>query len=114
MVKKDSVENETKQKPRWRYVDPSERKVKNPKKAIKDIFVYFKKYLWYFSIAVLCAVVSSILALIGPGYLSDMTNLIVAGLWSEIDIDWIINLWIINCYILILFNIFFGNDKSKK
>ena len=95
MVKKDSVENETKQKPRWRYVDPSERKVKNPKKAIKDIFVYFKKYLWYFSIAVLCAVVSSILALIGPSYLSDMTNLIVAGLWSEIDIDWIINLWII-------------------
>ena len=99
MVKKDSVEDKNEwrqqQKPRWRYVDPSQRKVKDPKKAIKNIFVYFKKYIPFFSIAVFCAIASSILALIGPSYLSDMTDLIVEWLWAEIDLDWIIHIWII-------------------
>lgn len=103
MVKKDSVENENRQDQKqqwpkwrwWRYVDPSQRTVKNPKKAIKDIFIYFKKYLPFFSIAVLCAIVSSILALVWPTYLSKITNLIVDWLWSEIDLDWIIKFWII-------------------
>ena len=99
MVKKDSVEDKNEwrqqQKPRWRYVDPSQRKVKDPKKAIKNIFIYFKKYIPFFSIAVFCAIASSILALIGPSYLSDMTDLIVEWLWAEIDLDWIIHIWII-------------------
>ena len=98
MVKKDSVEDKNEwrqQKPRWRYVDPSQRKVKDPKKAIKNIFVYFKKYIPFFSIAVFCAIASSILALIGPSFLSDMTDLIVEWLWAEIDLDWIIHIWII-------------------
>ena len=99
MVKKDSAEDKNEwrqqQKPRWRYVDPSQRKVKDPKKAIKNIFVYFKKYIPFFSIAVFCAIASSILALIGPSYLSDMTDLIVEWLWAEIDLDWIIHIWII-------------------
>ncbi len=99
MVKKDSAEDKNEwrqqQKPRWRYVDPSQRKVKDPKKAIKNIFVYFKKYIPFFSIAVFCAIASSILALIGPSYLSDMTDLIVEWLWTEIDLDWIIHIWII-------------------
>ena len=99
MVKKDSAEDKNEwrqqQKSRWRYVDPSQRKVKDPKKAIKNIFVYFKKYIPFFSIAVFCAIASSILALIGPSYLSDMTDLIVEWLWAEIDLDWIIHIWII-------------------
>ena len=99
MVKKDSVEDKNEwrqqQKSRWRYVDPSQRKVKDPKKAIKNIFVYFKKYIPFFSIAVFCAIASSILALIGPSFLSDMTDLIVEWLWAEIDLDWIIHIWII-------------------
>lgn len=99
MVKKDSVEDKNEwrqqQKPRWRYVDPSQRKVKDPKKAIKNIFIYFKKYIPFFSIAVFCAIASSILALIGPSFLSDMTDLIVEWLWAEIDLDWIIHIWII-------------------
>ena len=99
MVKKDSAEDKNEwrqqQKPRWRYVDPSQRKVKDPKKAIKNIFIYFKKYIPFFSIAVFCAIASSILALIGPSYLSDMTDLIVEWLWAEIDLDWIIHIWII-------------------
>ena len=103
MVKKDMVDNDTSEKdnkgrrpgPWWRYVDPSKRSVKNPKKAIKDIFTYFKKYLPLFSVAIICAIVSSILSLIGPSYLSDMTNLIVDWLWSDIDMDWVIKIWII-------------------
>ena len=99
MVKKDSAEDKNEwrqqQKSRWRYVDPSQRKVKDPKKAIKNIFIYFKKYIPFFSIAVFCAIASSILALIGPSYLSDMTDLIVEWLWAEIDLDWIIHIWII-------------------
>lgn len=103
MVKKDMADKEIPEKenkgrrpwPGWRYVDPSKRTVKNPKKAIKDIFIYFKKYLPFFSIAVLCAILSSILSLVGPTYLKDMTNLIVDWLWSSIDMDWVIRIWII-------------------
>ena len=103
MVKKDMADKEVLEKdnrgrqpwPRWRYVDPSKRTVKNPKKAIKDIFIYFKKYLPLFSIAVICAILSSILSLVGPSYLKDMTNLIVDWLWSNIDMDWVIKIWII-------------------
>ena len=106
MVKKDSAEDKNEwrqqQKSRWRYVDPSQRKVKDPKKAIKNIFVYFKKYIPFFSIAVFCAIASSILALIGPSYLSDMTDLIVEWLWAEIDLDWIIHIWIILAILYLL------------
>lgn len=106
MVKKDSAEDKNEwrqqQKSRWRYVDPSQRKVKDPKKAIKNIFVYFKKYIPFFSIAVFCAIASSILALIGPSYLSDMTDLVVEWLWAEIDLDWIIHIWIILAILYLL------------
>ena len=106
MVKKDSAEDKNEwrqqQKSRWRYVDPSQRKVKDPKKAIKNIFVYFKKYIPFFSIAIFCAIASSILALIGPSYLSDMTDLIVEWLWAEIDLDWIIHIWIILAILYLL------------
>ena len=106
MVKKDSAEDKNEwrqqQKSRWRYVDPSQRKVKDPKKAIKNIFVYFKKYIPFFSIAVFCAIASSILALMGPSYLSDMTDLIVEWLWAEIDLDWIIHIWIILAILYLL------------
>ena len=105
MVKKDSAEDKNEwrqQKSRWRYVDPSQRKVKDPKKAIKNIFVYFKKYIPFFSISVFCAIASSILALIGPSYLSDMTDLIVEWLWAEIDLDWIIHIWIILAILYLL------------
>ena len=106
MVKKDSAEDKNEwrqqQKSRWRYVDPSQRKVKDPKKAIKNIFVYFKKYIPFFSIAVFCAIASSILALIGPSYLSDMTDLIVEWLWAEIDLDWIIHIWVILAILYLL------------
>ena len=103
MVKKDMADKEVLEKdnrgrqpwPRWRYVDPSKRTVKNPKKAIKDIFIYFKKYLPLFSVAVICAILSSILSLIGPSYLKDMTNLIVDWLWDNIDMDWVVKIWII-------------------
>ena len=105
MVKKDSAEDKNEwrqQKSRWHYVDPSQRKVKDPKKTIKNIFVYFKKYIPFFSIAVFCAIASSILALIGPSYLSDMTDLIVEWLWAEIDLDWIIHIWIILAILYLL------------
>ena len=105
MIKKDSAEDKNEwrqQKSRWHYVDPSQRKVKDPKKAIKNIFVYFKKYIPFFSIAVFCAIASSILALIGPSYLSDMTDLIVEWLWAEIDLDWIIHIWIILAILYLL------------
>ena len=101
MVKKGEEIKEERnlwQKPRqrwWRYVDPSQRVVKDPKKAIKDIFHYFKKYIPFFWLAIVCAILSSILALIGPWYLSDLTNLIVDGLWDTIDIDWVKKIWFI-------------------
>ena len=82
------------QRPRWwRYVDPSERIAKNPKRAIRDTFHYFKKYIPLFLAAVFCAIISSVLALLGPWYLSNMTNLIVNGINSTINMNWIIKIW---------------------
>ena len=54
---------------------------------------YFKKYIPYLSIAVVAAIISSLLALIWPSYLSKITNLILEWLNSTIDKDWVYRIW---------------------
>ena len=78
---------------RWRYVSPEDREVRDVKWTLKNFLSYFKKYIPYLSIAVVAAIISSLLALIGPSYLSKITNLILKWLNSTIDKDWVYRIW---------------------
>lgn len=80
--------------PWWRYVSPEDREVKDIKWTLKNFLSYFKKYIPYFCVAVIAAIISSVLALIWPRYLSDLTNLILEWLNSTIDKDWVYKIWI--------------------
>ena len=78
---------------RWRYVSPEDREVRDIKWTLKNFLSYFKKYIPYLSIAVVAAIVSSLLALIWPSYLSKITNLILEWLNSTIDKDGVYRIW---------------------
>lgn len=78
---------------RWRYVSPEDREVRDVKWTLKNFLSYFKKYIPYLSIAVVAAIISSLLALIWPSYLSKITNLILEWLNSTIDKDWVYKIW---------------------
>lgn len=78
---------------RWRYVSPEDREVRDAKWTLKNFLSYFKKYIPYLSIAVATAIISSLLALIWPSYLSKITNLILEWLNSTIDKDWVYRIW---------------------
>jgi len=78
---------------RWRYVSPEDREVRDAKWTLKNFLSYFKKYIPYLSIAVVAAIISSLLALIGPSYLSKITNLILEWLNSTIDKNWVYRIW---------------------
>ena len=78
---------------RWRYVSPEDREVRDAKWTLKNFLFYFKKYVPYLSIAVVAAIISSLLALIWPSYLSKITNLILEWLNTTIDKDWVYRIW---------------------
>lgn len=61
-------------------------------KAIRDLASYCRSYIPAVGFAALLAVSGSILNIIGPGKLSDITNLITAGLFTEIDIDAVLSI----------------------
>lgn len=79
---------------RWRYVSPEDRQVKDIKWTLKNFLVYFKKYIPFLSIAVISAIIGSLLALLWPRYLSNLTNLILEWLNSTIDKNWVYKIWI--------------------
>lgn len=62
-------------------------KPKNFKKSISQLITYCKKYFAIIIIAVILAVAGSVLNIIGPDKLSDMTNIITDGLMTSIDLD---------------------------
>jgi ATP-binding cassette subfamily B protein len=53
----------------------------------KKLLGYCNKYMFGIVLALLCAVCGTILTLMGPDKLSEMTDCITAGLLSEIDMD---------------------------
>lgn len=61
-------------------------KPKNLKLALKKLFHYMKKYVSLIIIALILAILSSILVIIGPNKLSDLTNEISNGIMSKINI----------------------------
>lgn len=67
-------------------------KPKDFKKAIKNLIPVSKKYFWLILIAVLCAITSSVLAVIGPNKLQELTNLISNNISTGIDMNVAINI----------------------
>ncbi|MFQ6792564.1 MAG: ABC transporter ATP-binding protein [Thomasclavelia sp.] len=53
----------------------------------KKLIAYCKKYLVVIIIAVICAIFGTVLTLIGPDKLSELTDIITAGIMTGIDLD---------------------------
>ncbi|MBU5305101.1 ABC transporter ATP-binding protein [Eubacterium callanderi] len=70
-------------------------KAKDPKKTIKMLLTYSKKYLPGIIIAVIAAVAGTIIALVGPGKLKVLTNLITEGIPTIIDMPGIVKIGIL-------------------
>lgn len=64
----------------------------NFSKAIGDLMGYCRKYLPAIVIAVVSAAAGSILNLIGPGKVADMTNLITQGMMGSIDVEAVVRI----------------------
>ena len=60
------------------------KKAKDTKNTWKQLFTYSKKYVAGFIIAVITAVAGTVLALIGPNRLSEITNMITAGMSATV------------------------------
>lgn len=67
-------------------------KSKDLKQAYLDLLSYAKGYKGILIVAAVLSIVGAILNLIGPSRLSDMTNLITAGLSGTMDIGAIVNI----------------------
>ena len=74
--------------------------------AWKDIFHYIGKYKFAFILTLLLSALSSILALLGPYFISEMTDLIQKGLSVEMDIERIRNIGFILIAIYLISDIF--------
>ena len=74
--------------------------------AWKDIFHYIGKYKFAFILTLLLSALSSILALLGPYFISEMTDLIQKGLSVEMDIERISNIGFILIAIYLISGIF--------
>ena len=61
-------------------------KPKDFKKSIKNLLTYLKPYYIYLILAVILSLVGSIISIIGPDKIKEITNLIVSGLTTKIDI----------------------------
>lgn len=86
-------------------------KANNFGKAIRELASYCRKYIPAIVVAIVLAVAGSILNIIGPGKLSDITDLITEGLFTGIDIDAVISivLLLVVLYALgFLFSVFQG------
>lgn len=70
----------------------NQNKPKNFKNAMLQLFSFCKKYWPLIIISIVLATISSVLAVIGPNKLKDLTNYISAGLRAPMDINAILNI----------------------
>lgn len=70
-------------------------KADNFGKAIGKLASYCKKYIPAIAVAIILAIAGSILNIIGPGKLSEITDLITEGMFTGIDIDAVISIVIL-------------------
>ena len=62
-------------------------KAKDFKKSIKNLIIYCKPYFISILFAIILAIISSILSIIGPDKLRDITNLISEGIFTKINLQ---------------------------
>lgn len=63
-------------------------RAKNTKKALKTIMGFCKKYWGIIIVALVCAAVSAVLSVLGPNYISDLTEVIQNGIsLTGVNID---------------------------
>ena len=62
-------------------------KKKNSEKSLGKLITYCKKYIPVIVIALMSAVIGTVLSLIGPDKLSEMTDIITAGIMTSIDLE---------------------------
>ena len=82
--------NNTKTRPQRMGHGPnrgSAEKPKDLKKAVKSMIRYLDKYLPMIIVALVLAALSSVLSIIGPNHLSDLTDVITDGILTGIDFD---------------------------
>ncbi len=73
-------------------------KAKSFKNTLRELIAYCRPQLPVIIIAILCAAVGSILTLVGPNKLSEVTNLITAGFMTGIDLNAVVKI----CVTLVL------------
>ncbi|WP_212934468.1 ABC transporter ATP-binding protein [Robertmurraya siralis] len=67
----------------------------NIKKAMKQLIGYCRKYLAIILLALILGMTGAIFNIVGPDFLSQMTDLIGEGLMAEMDLDAIVHLAVI-------------------
>ena len=67
-------------------------KAKDFSGSLKKLFAYCGRYLPAIVLAMVLAVTGSILNLIGPGKVADMTNLMTEGLMTGIDVEAVVEI----------------------
>ena len=79
-------------------------RAKDFKGSIKKLIKYNKKFIGLIVIALILSMTSTIFAIIGPDKLRDITNIITAGLATNIDLDGIkrIGIFLLTIYIISL------------
>lgn len=65
----------------------------------KKIIGNNRRYFYFVPVALACAVISTVLTLIGPDKLKDLTNIISEGIMTEIDMDRVLTI----CITLVIF-----------
>ena len=75
---------------------------KQSKDSLKKLVKYCKSHMTVIIIAIISAIIGTILALIGPDKLSELTDIITAGLASDIDIDAITSIGLTLVFIYII------------
>jgi ATP-binding cassette, subfamily B, multidrug efflux pump len=77
-------------------------KSKDLKKAYHNFFRYLGKFKWSFYFAAILSVAGAILNLVGPNKLSEVTNLITAGLASSIDLPKVVRIAALLAFLYVL------------
>ena len=79
-------------------------KAKHLKKTLIRILGYLRPYWWYLGFVAVCAIISTIFAIISPKVLGNMTDEIIKGLMGHTGINFnainSIGLWLIGLYVI--------------
>lgn len=82
-------------------------KPKNLKKSLSKLIGYSKKYLPFIILAIIFALISSILYVLGPSQIGELTNIIQKGIVQEMDFNGILKIAVTLGIIYLISEVFF-------